>query len=347
MLPYLQVDSEVLEVAAPDLAVLLRWDEAKAGWGLLKLFKWALSRCPRDEPPSKNDVVEGPDAARLVARAAGYRKDPEAFVAACEAVRPALLERTPAGVRVRGLDRYDSAWERARLRSEKAKAAAEARWGKPGESSDDAEEVLAQSPEVAQPVLAACSDDAQPMLGECSGDARPDAQAMLGDAKTETETETEIDIEAKETTLSARADRAPPPQELRLELDEPTPSDPDQVVFEHWRKRMGKTGRTAFDKDRRRAVKAMREAGYTVEDLCLAVDGCAATPFNQGQNDRGEKYDDLALVCRDAEHVDRFMRNARAPPKPKSNRAGAVTDADCDWSDGKGFLEGLGGPDVR
>jgi hypothetical protein len=34
-----------------------------------------------------------------------------------------------------------------------------------------------------------------------------------------------------------------------------------------------------------------------------------------GENDRGEKYNDLSLICRDAAHVDRFKENATSPPK--------------------------------
>jgi hypothetical protein len=57
----------------------------------------------------------------------------------------------------------------------------------------------------------------------------------------------------------------------------------------------------------------MRE-GYTVEQLKLAVDGCARTPHNMGENDQRQRYDDLELICRDGAHVERFMRNATGPP---------------------------------
>lgn len=110
-LPYLQLANDLIEHAA-DLAVELDVPEEKAGWGLVKLIAWALSRCPDDAPPSHNDVVTGPSAAKLIARAAGFPvADADRFVTACEQLQPKpILERVPGGIRVRGLDRYDQAW---------------------------------------------------------------------------------------------------------------------------------------------------------------------------------------------------------------------------------------------
>lgn len=85
-------------------------------------------------------------------------------------------------------------------------------------------------------------------------------------------------------------------------------------VFTHWRQVMGKNGRTAFDRKRKSAVQARLRDGYSVDDLKRAVDGCAKTPHNMGQNDRGERFDDLELICRDSGRVDRFMYNATSPP---------------------------------
>ncbi len=101
-----------MDQIAPDLAVKLKCSEAEAGWGVLCLFRWALGRCPDDAPPSIYSVVEDEDAALLLANAAGFKGDPQAYVAACEKIRPALLEKVDGGIRVRGLDRYDAAWGR-------------------------------------------------------------------------------------------------------------------------------------------------------------------------------------------------------------------------------------------
>lgn len=109
---------------------------------------------------------------------------------------------------------------------------------------------------------------------------------------------------------------------------EPT-GGPADLVFEHWRTVLAKNSRTAFDAKRKGAVKARLKDGYTVEDLKRAIDGCSKTPHNQGNNDRGEKFDDLELICRNASNVDRFKRNAEHPPSPNSK--GRATEADKDW----------------
>lgn len=114
-LPYLQVTTELIEQIAPDLAVEFNLSEAEVGWGLIKLLKYVLGRCPDHEPPSKNDVIPGPTAARLIARGAGYQGDPDEYVRALELVQPKpLVERVPGGIRFRGLKRYDATWRKNR-----------------------------------------------------------------------------------------------------------------------------------------------------------------------------------------------------------------------------------------
>jgi len=109
-LPWEQIAMEVIEVSAPELAAKLDISEAEAGWGIILAIKWALARCPDHQPPSANAVVKGSSAARQIARAAGYRGDPEAYVQAATTLAFPTLEMVPEGIRFRGLDRYDSAW---------------------------------------------------------------------------------------------------------------------------------------------------------------------------------------------------------------------------------------------
>lgn len=51
-----------------------------------------------------------------------------------------------------------------------------------------------------------------------------------------------------------------------------------------------------------------------MDDLKRAIDGCRADPFSMGENDRGKPFNDIALICRDAEHVERFLGGASARP---------------------------------
>lgn len=112
--PWLQIETDFIEVVAPDLRILLETPELQvsegdAGWGAEKAFLWMLKRCPHDEPPSAHDTLTGPAAARLLAGAALYRGPPEQLVSAY--VEVGLLELLDDGtLRLRGLRRYDEAW---------------------------------------------------------------------------------------------------------------------------------------------------------------------------------------------------------------------------------------------
>lgn len=95
--------------------------------------------------------------------------------------------------------------------------------------------------------------------------------------------------------------------------------DPVIQIFLHWQRVMDHP-KAILDPQRRRHIQAALKMGYSVEDLFRAVDGCSQTPHNRGQNDRGERYDGLHLILRSADQIDRFIRNAKKPPKP-SNKA--------------------------
>lgn len=109
-LPWEQIAMEVIEVSAPELAAKLDISEAEAGWGIILSIKWALARCPDHQPPSANAVVKGSTAARQIARAAGYKGDPDAYMQAATTLAFPTLELVDGGIRFRGLDRYDAAW---------------------------------------------------------------------------------------------------------------------------------------------------------------------------------------------------------------------------------------------
>jgi len=85
-------------------------------------------------------------------------------------------------------------------------------------------------------------------------------------------------------------------------------SDPNDVelVWSEWIKvhREG-TRKPAFTEDRRDLVAcAIQDFGV---DACVeAIHGCKLSPFHQGDNDRRRKYDDIGLILRNAEKVERF-----------------------------------------
>lgn len=92
-----------------------------------------------------------------------------------------------------------------------------------------------------------------------------------------------------------------------------------EVVFDYWRQTMQHNS-AKLTPQRQRLVKARLKDGYTVEELKAAIDGCAASPWHRGENDRAQAYDDIALICRDGEHVEKFMRGPTTTPVNKSKK---------------------------
>lgn len=86
------------------------------------------------------------------------------------------------------------------------------------------------------------------------------------------------------------------------------------ACFEHWveRQRQARPKRRKFilSADRFDAVKARLNEGYTVEEIQLAIDGAVAFPFvvngQRSANGRGERHDDLELVCRGGKRLEKL-----------------------------------------
>ena len=92
------------------------------------------------------------------------------------------------------------------------------------------------------------------------------------------------------------------------------------VVFDYWKSVMG-SKRAILDVKRKRLIGSMLDNGYSVEDLCRAVEGCSKSAFHMGMNDKGMKYNGIDLIMRSAEHIDRFIGYCTAPPKPVGKQA--------------------------
>jgi len=67
----------------------------------------------------------------------------------------------------------------------------------------------------------------------------------------------------------------------------------------------------------RKLVRA-RLKKWSVDELKAAIDGCHRSPHHCGENDRGAKYQGLALICRDDGHVQQFLE---VPDMTPSDRA--------------------------
>jgi len=91
--------------------------------------------------------------------------------------------------------------------------------------------------------------------------------------------------------------------------------DHAQDVFKFWQETMSHH-KAAYD-DKRKALIRKQLKHYSADDLKKAIHGCSLTPHNMGDNDRGEKYDSIELILREAKQIDRFMANADNPPAGK------------------------------
>lgn len=80
-----------------------------------------------------------------------------------------------------------------------------------------------------------------------------------------------------------------------------------------------------FTMERRRHVTARLRDGYSVEKIRRAIDACAASPFHQGDNDRGQRYDDLVNICRNATRLEQLMEQTTGLAGTESLAFGAPT----------------------
>ncbi len=98
----------------------------------------------------------------------------------------------------------------------------------------------------------------------------------------------------------------------------PFAEDPVSLIFNHWQAVM-KHPMAKLDRDRHSLIKRALKWRYSVEQLCQAISGCSITPHNRGDNDRGERFDGLHIILKNAEQIERFIRYSKNPPQPKSD----------------------------
>jgi hypothetical protein len=77
-------------------------------------------------------------------------------------------------------------------------------------------------------------------------------------------------------------------------------------VFVHWQDVMGHPN-SKLTGERETKIRGRIAQGFTVEQLKRAVDGCKASEFHMGANDRNQVFDDIELICRNGSKVEQFM----------------------------------------
>ena len=89
-------------------------------------------------------------------------------------------------------------------------------------------------------------------------------------------------------------------------------------VFAHYRTHHPRSYKTPLPASNEwKKIAARLKEGYSVDDLCRAIDGCHKSSFHCGQNERGEKYQSLDLIMRDGGQVTKFIEHADEPRRPQ------------------------------
>jgi hypothetical protein len=102
-----------------------------------------------------------------------------------------------------------------------------------------------------------------------------------------------------------------------------------RTVFDHWRTTHGHP-RASLDAKRTRVIRAALK-NYSVADVCLAITGYLNSPHHMGINDSNTKYDELALLLRDAAHIDAGLRFHAEPPRLVSQKTARTIAVSESW----------------
>lgn len=84
-----------------------------------------------------------------------------------------------------------------------------------------------------------------------------------------------------------------------------------QEVFDFWVLTFSKK-RVALDEKRRQAIGAAIH-DYGLEACRDAIVGCSRSDFHMGRNKNNRVYNEIELILRDSEHIERFLALVSGP----------------------------------
>lgn len=82
-------------------------------------------------------------------------------------------------------------------------------------------------------------------------------------------------------------------------------ADDVRSVFETWRECTSRTAQTKLTPERERKIRAALKS-YPLADVLDAVQGWQRSSFHCGENDTSTVYNDLTLLLRNGEKIERF-----------------------------------------
>lgn len=127
----------------------------------------------------------------------------------------------------------------------------------------------------------------------------------------------------KVTSRNALEERRREEKRGEEETTDPSASPPGAVVgeiFEWWRTTL-QHPTAKLDQKRKRTIQAALDLGYSVEQLKIAIAGCASSAWHLGKNEKRRRYDALGLILRDAEHIDQFIGLRMSPAEQQAHFA--------------------------
>lgn len=212
-LPFIQLDTDFVVGTSKVIAALLRVSRHEAIGMAADLITFAVAETSSADAPPHGNFID-PEAGLILEGAMGWTGEPGKAANAFE--RAGMLQKLEVGYRVRGCDRYVTAWENRQARSDAARKAAYARWGNSPQAN-------------AEPVPTQCAPDAPALPTQSEGNAL----AMPRNAKTETETEKKREAAAAGLTPAETAFRKWQADEW-AQVFASLPTLPTNPVFAHW-----------------------------------------------------------------------------------------------------------------
>jgi hypothetical protein len=79
-----------------------------------------------------------------------------------------------------------------------------------------------------------------------------------------------------------------------------------QQVFQHWLTVIKKGNTRAVLDDKRRLAIGWAVHDYGVDTCLKAIDGITKSPWHMGRNPSNKQYNDIGLIFRDADNVEKF-----------------------------------------
>lgn len=139
------------------------------------------------------------------------------------------------------------------------------------------------------------------------------------------------DPPTRSSAESVRATPAESESESETEKKSANALSPEvQKIYDHWRQARGKThGRyNRISPGRLRKIKA-RLKEYSADELLACIDAVALDPWPERV-----RHDDLTVIFRNAEQVDRFLAMAETPPSRNGDTASMIAAVAAEmWGD--------------